>query len=280
MTDKPSTDAADPAAADAVAETTPPGTATSQSVSESPATALTTVVQDYLKVIWTATEWGDRPMSTKLLAERLGLAPSTVSETVRRLADQDLVDHVRYGAITLTESGRIAALAMVRRHRLIETFLVREFDYSWAEVHDEAEVLEHAVSDRLIARIDAKLDHPERDPHGDPIPRPDGTLPAIPGLRLTDLQGDAGGTITRISDEHPDMLRYFDGLGIAPGVAVRVLERRDFAGTLSVRVLGTEGIDLTESAGRVVELGRPAAEAIWLIDVEGAVIVGRWAPTR
>lgn len=269
MTDKPSTDAADPAAADAVAETTPPGTATSQSVSESPATALTTVVQDYLKVIWTATEWGDRPMSTKLLAERLGLAPSTVSETVRRLADQDLVDHVRYGAITLTESGRIAALAMVRRHRLIETFLVREFDYSWAEVHDEAEVLEHAVSDRLIARIDAKLEHPERDPHGDPIPRPDGTLPAIPGLRLTDLQGDAGGTITRISDEHPDMLRYFDGLGIAPGVAVRVLERRDFAGTLSVRVLGTEGIDLTESAGRVVELGRPAAEAIWLIDVEG-----------
>ncbi|GAA4816070.1 metal-dependent transcriptional regulator [Tomitella cavernea] len=223
--------------------------------------ALTPVAQDYLKVIWTATEWDDEPMSTKLLAERLGSAASTVSETVRRLADQHLVDHVRYGAITLTSAGRAAALAMVRRHRLIETFLVRELDYSWAEVHDEAEVLEHAVSDLLVSRIDAKLGHPERDPHGDPIPRADGTLPRIPGLRLTDLAGGASGSITRISDEHPDMLRYFDGLGIAPGVVLRVLEHRDFAGTISVRVHGPGDA----GAGRTVELGRPAADAIWLV---------------
>ncbi len=223
-----------------------------------PAAALTPVAQDYLKVIWNATEWDDEPMSTKLLAERLGLAASTVSETVRRLVDQDLLHHVRYGAITLTDTGRAAALAMVRRHRLIETFLVRELDYSWADVHDEAEVLEHAVSDDLVARIDAKLGRPERDPHGDPIPRADGSLPDVPGLRLTELPDGAEGTITRISDEHPDMLRYFDGLGIAPGVRVRVLERRDFAGTVSVRVHGDD------AAARDVELGHPAADAIRL----------------
>ncbi|QDQ97662.1 metal-dependent transcriptional regulator [Tomitella fengzijianii] len=231
-----------------------------------PAAALTPVAQDYLKVIWTATEWDDEPMSTKLLAERLGSAASTVSETVRRLADQHLVDHVRYGAITLTADGRAAALAMVRRHRLIETFLVRELDYSWAEVHDEAEVLEHAVSDVLVSRIDAKLGHPERDPHGDPIPRADGTLPRIPGLRLADLAGGAAGSITRISDEHPDMLRYFDGLGIAPGVVLQVLEHRDFAGTISVRVHGPG--DAQEV--RTVELGRPAADAIWLVQLPEA----------
>ncbi len=231
-----------------------------------PAAALTPVAQDYLKVIWTATEWDDEPMSTKLLAERLGSAASTVSETVRRLADQGLVDHVRYGAITLTESGRAAALAMVRRHRLIETFLVRELEYSWADVHDEAEVLEHAVSDLLVARIDAKLGRPDRDPHGDPIPRADGTLPEIPGQRLTGLDADAAGTITRISDEHPDMLRYFDGLGIAPGVMLTVLEHREFAGTISVRVHASGG----ERRAHTIELGRPAADAIWLVPADPA----------
>src|SRR5699024_12749723 len=121
---------------DGPAATPPPGAA------GDPAAALPPVAQDCLKVIWTATGWDDEPMSTKLLAERLGSAASTVSETVRRLADQGLVDHVRYGAITLTGAGRAAALAMVRRHRLIATFLVRELEYSWADVQAEAEVRE------------------------------------------------------------------------------------------------------------------------------------------
>ncbi|MCK8675051.1 metal-dependent transcriptional regulator, partial [Rhodococcus sp. HM1] len=132
--------------------------------------ALTSVAQDYLKVIWTVQEWSGEKVSTKLLAEKLGVSASTVSEAVRRLCDQGLLDHERYGAISLTESGRAAAVAMVRRHRLIETFLVRELGYRWDEVHDEAEVLEHAVSERMIAALDAKLGFPERDPHGDPIP--------------------------------------------------------------------------------------------------------------
>ena len=138
---------------------------------------LTTVAQDYLKVIWTAQEWSLEKVSTKMLAERIGVSASTASESIRKLADQGLVNHEKYGAVTLTEAGRRAALAMVRRHRLMETFLVRELGYSWDEVHDEAEVLEHAVSDRMLDRIDAKLGHPTRDPHGDPIPAADGQVP-------------------------------------------------------------------------------------------------------
>lgn len=124
---------------------------------------LSAVAQDYLKVIWTAQEWSQDKVSTKMLAERIGVSASTASESIRKLAEQGLVDHEKYGAVTLTDSGRRAALAMVRRHRLLETFLVNELGYRWDEVHDEAEVLEHAVSDRLMARIDAKLGFPQRD---------------------------------------------------------------------------------------------------------------------
>ncbi len=143
---------------------------------------LTTVAQDYLKTIWSAQEWSHEKVSTKLLAERIGVSASTASESIRRLADQGLVDHEKYGAVTLTErGGRLAALAVVRRHRLLETFLMQELGYSWDEVHDEAEILEHAISDMMLDRIDAKLGHPTRDPHGDPIPNADGRVPTPPG---------------------------------------------------------------------------------------------------
>ena len=128
---------------------------------------ITAVGQDYLKVIWTCpgvVPQGTEKVSTKMLAEKIGVSASTASESIRKLAEQGLVDHEKYGAVTLTEAGRRAALAMVRRHRLLETFLVNELGYGWDEVHDEAEVLEHAVSDRLIARIDAKLGFPRARP--------------------------------------------------------------------------------------------------------------------
>lgn len=215
--------------------------------------ALTTVAQDYLKVIWTASEYSDEPVSTKMLASKMCVSPSTVSEAVRKLADQGLVDHARYGAITLTEAGRRAAVSMVRRHRLIETWLVEEMGYGWDEVHDEAEVLEHAVSDLLVERIDAKLGHPSRDPHGDPIPTVDGTIPAPPAMPLSDFVAGQKGHVTRISDSDPDMLRYFDSIGITLDLSITMVERRDFAGTVAV-----------EAAGTVLDLGHVAAEAIWM----------------
>jgi DtxR family Mn-dependent transcriptional regulator len=220
---------------------------------------LTAVAQNYLKVIWNAQEWSLEKVSTKMLAEKIGVSASTASESIRKLAEQGLVDHEKYGAVTLTESGRRAALAMVRRHRLIEAFLVKELGYSWDEVHDEAEVLEHAVSDRLVARIDAKLGFPQRDPHGDPIPGSDGRVPTPPARQLWACRDGDAGTVARISDADPEMLRYFDSIGISLDSRLRVLTRREFAGMISVAVESADGAPTT------VDLGSPAAQAIWMV---------------
>jgi DtxR family Mn-dependent transcriptional regulator len=225
---------------------------------EEPA-GLSAVAQDYLKVIWNAQEWSLDKVSTKMLAEKLGVSASTASESIRRLAEQGLVDHEKYGAVTLTESGRRAALAMVRRHRLLEAFLVKELGYSWDEVHDEAEVLEHAVSDRLVARIDAKLGFPQRDPHGDPIPGSDGQVPTPPARQLWSCVDGETGVVARISDKDPEMLRYFDSIGINLDSRLRVLTRREFAGMISVAVESADGGPTT------VDLGSPAAQAIWMV---------------
>ncbi|VBA37424.1 Iron-dependent repressor IdeR [Mycobacterium attenuatum] len=220
---------------------------------------LTAVAQDYLKVIWKAQEWSLEKVSTKMLAEKIGVSASTASESIRRLAEQGLVDHEKYGAVTLTDAGRRAALAMVRRHRLLETFLVNELGYGWDEVHDEAEVLEHAVSDRLVARIDAKLGYPQRDPHGDPIPASDGQVPTPPARQLWECRDGDTGTVARISDAEPEMLRYFDSVGISLDSRLRVVTRREFAGMISV------AIDSGDGGPTPVELGSPAARAIWVV---------------
>lgn len=221
---------------------------------------ITAVAQNYLKTIWTAQEWSCERVSTKMLADKLGVSAGTASESIRRLCEQGLVHHEKYGAVTLTDSGRRAALAVVRRHRLVETFLVSELGYSWDEVHDEADLLEHAVSVQLLARIDAKLGFPRRDPHGDPIPAEDGHLPVSPARQLwACLDGDVV-TVSRISDANPEMLRYFDSLSITLDSQVQVLTRREFAGMVSVSVRAADGSSTT------VELGSPAARAIWVQD--------------
>lgn len=220
---------------------------------------LSAVAQDYLKVIWTAQEWSVEKVSTKILAERIGVSASTASESIRKLADQGLVDHEKYGAVSLTDAGRRAALTMVRRHRLMETFLVQELGYGWDEVHDEAEVLEHAVSERMLDRIDAKLGFPTRDPHGDPIPAADGRVPTPPARQLSVCENGDAGIVARISDADPEMLRYFSHVGISLDSRLRVLARRDFAGMISVAVNSAGGQDVT------VELGSLAAEAIWVV---------------
>lgn len=212
--------------------------------------------ENYLKVVWAAQEWSDRPVTTKLLASHLGLSPSTVSEAVKRLTDQGLVEHAPYGAIELTGAGRRAAVTIVRRHRLIETFLVRELGYAWDEVHDEAEVLEHAVSERLVNAIDARLGFPPRDPHGDPIPGVDGEVVTVDAQPLSRVEVGRALSIARISDSDPELLRYLAGLRIDLDTGLVVTERRDFAGTLTVLVDG--GVE-------PVTLGLPAADVIWVV---------------
>jgi DtxR family Mn-dependent transcriptional regulator len=216
--------------------------------------ALSAVAQDYLKLVWTAQEWSDEPVTVSSLATRLGVGPSTVSETVRRLADAGLVGHEPYGAIELTDAGRTHALAMVRRHRLLETFLVAELGYGWDEVHDEAEVLEHAVSDRFVERVAERLGHPERDPHGDVIPGPDGTLRAAPAHTLWDAEPGRW-VVARIADTDPDLLRHLREAGVLPDATVEVRPER-VTGVVAVRALPD---------GPRVDLGQPAASSIWLV---------------
>ena len=179
---------------------------------------LSTVAENYLKAIYSHTEWQPDAMTSSQLATRLGLAPSSITEMVRKLTQQGLVEHARYGTIVLTAAGRAEALRMVRRHRLIETWLVREFGYGWDEVHDEAEVLEHALSDKLLDAIDTRLGHPTADPHGDPIPAADGSLRRPKAVRLRETSGLR--RIVRVSDADPEVLARCGALGIVPDAVV------------------------------------------------------------
>ena len=175
---------------------------------------LPTAVEDYVKVIYAHTEWQSEPITTGALAARLGLAASSVTEMVKKLVAQGLVHHVPYGAVTLTADGTALALRMIRRHRLIETWLVQHFDYSWDEVHDEAEVLEHALSDRLLDTIDDQLGRPTRDPHGDPIPARDGTVNRPSAVLLGETSPGETVRVVRISDRDPLLLRHLEAEGI------------------------------------------------------------------
>lgn len=218
---------------------------------------LTSVAQDYLKVVWSAQEWSDEPVTTKLLADRLGVGASTVSETVRRLSSQGLLVHARYGAIELTDLGRSHAVAMVRRHRILETYLVSELGYSWDEVHDEAEVLEHVVSDRFVERIAEHLGHPTVDPHGDPIPTSDGRILTRETRLLARLEPGSGGVIVRVNDSDPALLRYLASQQISIGMRVELVERQPFGGPLVVRLDSENGQDERS-------IGVGVAEALWI----------------
>lgn len=177
---------------------------------------------DYLKTVYAHTEWQDAPITPSVLAARLGIAPSSVTEMVKKLAAAGLVSHVPYGAVRLTDAGTRRALAMVRRHRLVETWLVREFDYGWDEVHDEAEVLEHTISDRLLEGIDARLGRPRFDPHGDAIPDAAGHVEREPFVLLGDAPTGHTGRVLRVDDRDPDLLRALEAAGVEIGATLTV----------------------------------------------------------
>ena len=195
----------------------------------------TAAVEDYLKAIYGLGERSDGPVTTTALAHRLGLTVSTVSGMVRRLRAADLVTHPRYGSLELTQQGRRAALSVLRRHRLIETYLVAALGYRWDEVHEEAEVLEHAVSDRLLERLADHLGHPERDPHGDPIPAPDGTIDVGATRRLSVLAPGQTGTLARVADSSVSLLSWLTERGVGLGDLVEVVGW-EASGPLRVRM--------------------------------------------
>jgi DtxR family Mn-dependent transcriptional regulator len=216
---------------------------------------LSVAAQDLLKAIWTIRELSGKPATVTGIASRLHAAPSTVSEAVRRLKGGGLVVHARYGTIDLTERGEQLALAMVRRLRLLETFLVDHLNYTWDEVQHEADVLEHAVSDKFIERLEAVLGYPDFDPHGDPIPKGTGHFEGAPTLSLGDVDEGAAVRIARIVDAQPDLLRYLAEHGLTIGTPLRVMHRSQTAGVLGLTVSGTtDTISMGLSAARSIRV--------------------------
>jgi DtxR family Mn-dependent transcriptional regulator len=198
--------------------------------------AVTGAVQDYAKAIYSLSSRTDEPVATTAVAERLGVSTASASAMIKRLAEQGLARHERYGGVELTARGREVALEVLRHHRLLETYLAVHLDVPWDRVHEEAEKLEHVISDDLIARIAAKLDDPTHDPHGDPIPTADLDIDDTPTRSLSKLEPGDRGTFVRVSDSDPAMLRYLEERGIGIGADLEVLERQPFDGPLTVRI--------------------------------------------
>lgn len=212
---------------------------------------ISAAVEDYAKAIYALAERGDGVVTTTALAERLSVKPASVSGMVRKLAALDLVTHVPYRGVRLTARGERVALEVLRHHRLLELYLHRTLDVPWDQVHREAEVLEHVLSEELEELIAAKLGDPVLDPHGDPIPTREGGVASVATQGLDSLELGTRGTLVRVSDSDPDMLRYLGELGIAPGDTFEILDRQPFDGPVSVRF------------GRTVHsLGRPLARAM------------------
>ena len=207
-------------------------------------------VEDYLKAIWGIA--GSGVASTKEVAERLSIAPPSVTNMFVRLREMGLVEYERYRGVSLTERGRGEAMRLLRRHRLIETFLVEHLGYSWREVHEEAERLEHAVSDGFTERLAEFLGHPDHDPHGDPIPTVDGTLEPDDSFPLSGAVAGRRVRIYKVSDESIPTLDYLGEHGLVPGRLLNVEEVRALDGVITVEDEDGDSHALGESLARSV----------------------------
>jgi Mn-dependent transcriptional regulator len=193
-------------------------------------------VGDYLKAIWSLSREGRA--STNAIAEQLGYTPASVSGMLVRLGELGLVQHVRYRGATLTEAGEREALRLLRRHRLVETFMMRSLGYGWDEVHEEAEALEHVVSDRFAERLALLLGNPSHDPHGDPIPRLDGSLPDTPDEPLLELPEGATLRVARLRSQDPRVLTELAAFGVTPGAMLHIVTTRSEDAEMHVDVDG------------------------------------------
>ena len=208
-------------------------------------------VEDYVKAIWEVA--GADVASTKDIAERLLIAPPSVTNMFVRLREMGFVEYERYRGVSLTERGREEALRLVRRHRLIETFLLQHLGYSWDEVHEEAERLEHAVSDGFTERLAEYLGHPDQDPHGDPIPAADGTIQPDYSFPVSEAAPGQRIRISKVGDD-PSTLDYLGERGLVPGRLLCVREVRDLDGVVTVE----------DEDGGAHALGEPLARAVYV----------------
>jgi len=216
----------------------------------------TSTVENYLKALYAIEQRSGRDLvPLGELGRQLGVTPGTVTTMIKSLARRGLVDYqVRRGA-KLTDKGEKEALHVLRRHRLIELFLVEVMKFDWTDVHDEAEVLEHAVSDRLIDKLDAMLGFPTHDPHGDPIPAASGEIDRKPQICLAECEPGRR-TVTRVSDHSPAFLQFITDQGLEPGTAIEVVARDPIADTITVR----------RPDGKTVQLGSAAGHKVFVLE--------------
>lgn len=215
--------------------------------------------EDYLKAIYQL-EASTGSAVTSAIAEALDIAPPSVTGMVKRLSESGLLEHTPYKGVQLTVAGRRAALRMVRRHRILETYLTTKLGYEWDSVHEEAERLEHAVSDELIERMAMALGNPRYDPHGAPIPTPGGEVETLEHIPLSELPVGAVAELRMVSDEDAERLRFVGSLGLRPGVTFEVTARQPFRGPVSVRIGGHVPRDQV--------IGFELAQALYCVAVE------------
>jgi DtxR family Mn-dependent transcriptional regulator len=228
-------------------------------MNDAPKPRLSRSVEDYLKAVYTITE-RDESASTSALADMLDVQPASVTGMVKRLAECGYLEHSRYRGVRLTEDGAREALRIIRRHRILETYLHMHLGYSWDDVHPEAERLEHAASDILIDRMATILEHPSHNPHGAPIPTPSGEIEISDFLTLNDVEPGTSVQIRSVQDEDPARLRYLETLGLVPGVRVTVKERAPFDGPTTVSVGSREDAEV---------IGSDLADGIFVIPAPG-----------
>ncbi len=197
---------------------------------------LTISIQDYLKNIYELTENGEAA-STNALAKKLNISAPSVTGMIQKLAAAKpaLVEYQKHQGATLTKEGRKAALEVIRHHRLLEAWLVQTLGYSWAEVHAEAERLEHVISEDFEQRIATAMGHPVRDPHGEPIPTADLKMPLDDSMPLSALRSGQSATVKRVKASDPELLRYLDGLGLVPGAQIEVTDYSPFDHNLTIK---------------------------------------------
>lgn len=211
------------------------------------------MVEDYVTLIWKAYELPGQGPSTTDLASRLGVTASTVSANLKKLARDGMIEYEAYGSISLTPSGRKIAVEVVRRHRIVETYLVECLGLTWDLVHDEADLLEHAVSELVLDQMDKALGYPQRDPHGDPIPDRDGRIVADTSVPLSSLEVGTRCRVARVSDRSPEILRFLHKHGVSIGLELRLESVQREVSVVQV-LIGSDLVGLTGPAASAVRV--------------------------
>lgn len=199
-------------------------------------------IEDYVKSIY-ALARDESPVSTSRIAAARGVKPASATSMIQRLARLNLVNYEKHYGVTLTEAGEKLALEVIRHHRLLELYLMEALGFGWDEVHEQADALEHVISEKLEERIAAALNHPTIDPHGEPIPSPEGRMTTVETTALADVGLGVPARVARIADDsNSELLRYLASLGLVPGAAVELIDAAPFDGPLTLRVAGVEQV--------------------------------------